>query len=287
MKRVAFLTCDGLPDLSGDDALAAPAFAARGATIEPVPWDRPATLEAFDGLVVRSCWNYHLKLDAFRAFVGDVARRGLRLVNPPAMVLANLDKQYLRSLAAEGVAIPRTVWLPAGTRADLADLMRAEGLAQAVVKPTVSLSAYKTWRTSIAEAPALQPQLDDLLAATGVMVQELVGEVVTGGEQSLVFFDGAFSHAVLKRPRPGDFRVQEEHGGSRDPLTPTPDILRQAAEIVARMSPPPTYARVDGVDVRGRFVLMELELVDPMLYLIHGPEAAERFAAAVLAALGR
>lgn len=281
--RVALVTCRKIPTLTDDDRLLPPALAAAGATGEAVVWDDPAVdWRPFDRLVLRSVWDYHLRPDAFAAWLD--ARDGAALWNPPALVRWNAHKSYLRALAAVGVATLDTEWLPRGGGRVLADVLDARGWRDAVVKPAVSASAYRTFRLSRAEADARQPDLDAILADGDALVQPYAPEVAADGEWSLLFFGGAYSHAVRKRPAAGDFRVQEELGGRAETEDPPAEIVAQAAAALGRAPARTAYARVDGVVRGGTFVLMELELVEPVLYLARHPEAPARLAAAVLAA---
>jgi hypothetical protein len=121
------------------------------------------------------------------------------------------------------------------------------------------------------------------------MVQPLVGEIERDGEWSLVFFTGRYSHAVLKRPRAGDFRVQREHGGTLESVDPEPSVIAAAARTIAAIpfgDAPPLYARVDGCLVGGALLLMELEVLEPELFLRCAPESAGRLADALLARIG-
>jgi hypothetical protein len=173
------------------------------------------------------------------------------------------------------------VWVERGAQIDLATLLRDHGLDAAVIKPVISLSAYKTWRTSLAEAQAHQAAFDQLVAEQGVMVQAFIADVTTQGELSLVFLGGSYSHTVCKRPRDGDFRVQADFGGTRAAMVPPAHVLAQAQAIVELVREPLLYARVDGIDVGDRFLLMELELIDPVLFFAYDHAAPQRFAEAL------
>ncbi|HEY7545880.1 MAG TPA: hypothetical protein VID27_13395, partial [Blastocatellia bacterium] len=153
---------------------------------------------------------------------------------------------------------------------------------QAVIKPTISATARRTWRTSIRTAREDQSRLDEILSESSAVVQEFVEEVVTQGEWSIIFL-GGYSHAVLKRAAAGDFRVQSEFGGISEMLTPPQRIIRQAEEILRMIDSPIIYARVDGVESGGRFTLLELELTEPELFLRLDPHAPARFAQAIAA----
>ena len=287
-RTVAFLTCRSAPGFARDDAHAVAALGRLGVEVVAVPWEDARDGAPADALLVtRSCWNYHLHAEAFARQIDALTRQGRALVNAAPVVLENLDKRYLAALEGRGVPIPPTLWLERGARVSLAEILERAGIDEAVLKPTVSLSAYRTFRVRRADATAAQPELDAILEASGAMVQAFVPEIVTGGELSLVFFDGRYSHAVRKRPRPGDFRVQDDHGGTHAPASPGAASVLQAEAIVATATPAPTFARVDGVEVGGRLVLMELELIDPVLFLGDAPGAAERFAAALVGAMDR
>jgi len=130
-----------------------------------------------------------------------------------------------------------------------------------------------------------QPQLDELIENPGAMVQQFIPGIRTRGEWSLSFFAGRFSHAVIKTPKAGDFRVQAEHGGSERRVPPPDFVLAAAKRALAALAEVPLYARVDGVENDGQFLLMELELIEPTLYLTHDPEAPARFADAIAGAM--
>ena len=243
--------------------------------------------KGFQGVMVRSCWDYHRRLPEFLAWIARLERDGLAraLWNPPELLRWNSHKSYLRDLAARGVPVVPTRWLERGSSSDLSELLRREAWPEAVVKPAVSASASGTLSTTLAGAAASQPRLDALLAAGDVLVQPLMPEVRDAGEWSLMFFAGRFSHAVLKRPAAGDYRVQWEFGGSAESRTPPPELTRDAERVLASVPGDPLYARVDGVARDGRLVLMELELIEPHLFLGWDAGAATRLADAVRAVL--
>ena len=286
MKRIALATAAKLPTLNDDDALLIPALAELGFTAVPAVWDSPEVCwEAFQGVVVRSCWDYHHRLEEFLAWVTRLEGAGVPLWNPPAVLRWNSHKGYLRDLAARGVPVVPTRWLERGAPVELGRLLRDAGWSDAVVKPAVSASAHGTWRTSLEMASADQPRLDELLGAGDVMVQPLMNEVQDpkGGEWSVMFFGGRASHAVLKRPAVGDYRVQWEFGGSAVTMTPPAGLVADAKAVMAAVPGVPLYARVDGVERDGRLVLMELELIEPHLFLGWDIGAAARLATVLTA----
>ena len=167
--------------------------------------------------------------------------------------------------------------------ANLSDLLADHGWDAAVVKPTISATAMLTWRTSRAQASDDQGAFEDLLRQSGAMVQPFLEEVASQGEWSVFYFNGTLSHAVIKHPQPGDFRVQSDFGGSSFAASPPYWLLDQVQMLLATIAEPWLYARVDGVARGERFLLMELELIEPSLFLAKDPQAPERFAEAILA----
>jgi glutathione synthase/RimK-type ligase-like ATP-grasp enzyme len=282
--RVALVTCRQIPGLTEDDRLLVPALAAPGAQAEAVVWDDPAVAwSRFDRVVLRSVWDYHLRPDAFDAWLAARERDGVAMWNPAALVRWNAHKSYLRALAQAGVATVETAWLDRGSQQALAALMDARGWTDVVLKPAVSASAHRTFRVARAAAEARQADLDAILAEGDALVQPFAPEIAAG-EWSILFFGGTYAHAVRKRPAAGDFRVQEELGGRAETEEPEAGIVAHAAAALAAAPGRTAYARVDGIVRDGVFVLMELELIEPVLYLARHPDAPARLAAAVLSA---
>jgi glutathione synthase/RimK-type ligase-like ATP-grasp enzyme len=283
VRKVAFVTYSGLPRLTEDDRLALEPLREQGAEAQAVLWDSPdVRWEEFDSVVIRSCWEYHLRVEEFSAWIERMERKGVPLWNPPRVVRSNIDKRYLEGLAEKGVAVAPSVWLEKGARLNLEAVLREHDWEQAVVKPTISMTAFKTWITSPARARADEPAAQEILQSSGVMIQKFVDEVRTKGEWSFIFFRKEYSHGVLKRAKPGDFRVQNDFGGYLEDSSPSPSLVEQAQAIVNLVEEPLLFARVDGIDVDGTLILMELELIDPVLFLGVDHHAPLRFASAIM-----
>jgi glutathione synthase/RimK-type ligase-like ATP-grasp enzyme len=279
--RVALATAAAWAALNDDDRLLVDALGALGVEAAPAVWDDP-TVEwgAHDVVVIRSCWDYFHRADEFRAWIDRLEAAGVALHNPPAVARWNMDKGYLRELEARGVGIVPTAWVERGAGGSLGELLGERGWRAAVVKPRVSASANGTWRTEGGGTDD-EARFRDGVAQGALMVQPFVDAVQAEGEWSLIFVDGEFSHAVIKRPAAGDFRVQIEHGGSADPVRPDPGLVAEARAALEAAPGRTLYARVDGCVVDGRFLVMELELLEPHLFLGTAPGAAERLAGAV------
>lgn len=286
VRRVGLATYRRLPNLSADDRVLVPALAALGLRAEAVVWDQPDVPPGVTAVVIRSCWDYHLRIDEFFSWLSRLERRGVRVLNPPPLIRWNADKHYLLDLSSRGVATVPTRVIRKGERGRLAGVLAEAGFEEAVVKPAVSASAHATWRTSRALAHHDDSQFQAAVAAGDVLVQPLISVVATQGEWSVICFGGTPSHAVLKRPAAGDWRVQGELGGTAQLRTAPPALIKDARRVLsAAGAEQAAYARVDGYLDDDRLVLMELELIEPQLYLDLEPEAPSRFAGAIAATL--
>src|SRR5690606_19991747 len=150
-----------------------------------------------------------------------------------------------------------------------------------VVKPTISGGAYRTHRFRVDDAPDYEQEIAGVLADRGVLVQPFLPEIIESGELSLLFFDGVFSHAVCKRAKPGEYRVQFQCVGTNARVDVDPALVEQARGCVLAAPSLPVYARVDGVVSNGAFLLMELEVFEPLMFLAAEPQAPARFACAI------
>ena len=280
--RIAIVTCSTLLDLTPGDRLFADALRYRDAEAVAVAWDDPAVAwEAFDAIVLRSPWDYFHSLTRFKAWLDRLELHGCRVINPVETVRWNSHKRYLLELEQHGCGIPATRLVPRGDARPLAAHLAETGWARAVIKPAVSGGAWRTMRVEGAPAAADEAAFATTLAAGDVVLQEYLEEVATRGEWSLMFFGGGFSHAVLKRPAAGDFRVQRDLGGSVAAGSPPAAVSAAASMALAALRVPAVYARMDLVETPRGALLMEAELIEPYLFLEHHPPAAAALARAV------
>jgi glutathione synthase/RimK-type ligase-like ATP-grasp enzyme len=280
-RRVAFATWSGEPHLSPDDELAAEICRRRGVTVDARPWDAACDWRAYAAVVLRSTWNYHLQPERFLAWVAHLDAHRVPLWNPPAVIRWNLHKRYLRAIDVGGVEVPETIVLSRGDAPSLAALLDDRGWPSAVVKPAISASAFETAMVARGDAAAYQAAFAAGLRERDLLVQQPVAGIA-GGELSVIFFRGRYSHTVRKTPVPGEFRVQESLGGRVEPYEPDAAAIDRCRRVLAQVPGPTLYARIDGVPRGDTFVLLEVEVLEPSLFLGFDSGAAERFADAVL-----
>lgn len=280
MPKILLLTADSLSHEDHETALLAAELATLGVDSEFVSW---TALTPADGLgdlaLIRSTWDYTTRLAEFLAFLGGLP---IPVVNPVEVVRWNCHKGYLTKLAAAGAPVVPTVLVPAGSTAELPDV----GSAEIIVKPASSAGARGVGRFT-STAPAARDHLRLLLDTGDVLVQPFLPGVADG-ERSLVFLGGNYAHAVRKTPAAGDFRVQEQYGGVIVPHVCSPAELaaaQAALDAVPGGAQALLYARVDLVGPADAPMIMELELIEPELFLPHAPGSAAVLAKAVTALL--
>lgn len=280
--KIAIATCCALPEPDPDAPLLEAALARAGADVVMLPWDGdddPARDAAL--VVLRSTWNYYRDLPGFLTWLDRTAARA-RVLNPPAIARWNVDKRYLRDLEARGVAIVPTVFVDRGPGADLGRALDGAPFdaarAPIVIKPTVSAASFNTRRFAPGAGDEARAFLRELARERDVMIQPYMEDVEAYGERSLVFVDGALSHAIRKSPR---LAGGDESVSAAQPIA---DDERAFAErALAPMADDLLYARVDVVrDPSGALRIMELELLEPSLFLLQRPEAADRLAQGIV-----
>lgn len=282
--RLALLTDRTLPALSYDDRPLPAALAGFGFRAEPVAWDAPVDWATFDAVLVRSPWDWFGRWPEFSAWLDRVGQLAIPTLNPLPVLRWNAEKSYLRDLAADGVPVTPTAWLAAGAEVDLGGLLDERGWGEVVVKPAVSAWGVDTVRARRDDLDAARALLARRLPADPFLVQPFLAGVLRGGEQSFTFVEGEHWGTVTKRPAPGGFLVHEEYGGRTDPAAPAPGFLDAAEATLAavtRRYGPLLYARVDLLAGADGPRVVEVELLEPELFLRFIPDGYRRFAAAV------
>ena len=283
MRRIAYLTMADADDVAIDYEASFPAMRERG--FEPVvqPWREPGVdWDAFAAVYLSTPWDYPEHLAEFRGLLARIDASAAILVNPLELVRWNLEKTYLRELAARGASIVPTLWRDSFDASELPAWFARFGADSIVVKPVVGANAAHTYVIDRTAAAAFVRQLEAVFATRPFCVQPFVDRIRVDGEYSLFFFGAEYSHAIRKQPRAGDFRTQEQYGARIEPHTATAGMIETAQRVVAMLDPQPVYARIDFVrDSDDHCLLMEVELIEPSLYFRSDADAAGRFAAAI------
>ncbi len=281
-KRCAYLTMDDLGDFVSDADLSIAPMAARGWDVDMVSWRNEAICwDDYDAVYICTPWDYQDDPDRFIGVLERIDQSNARLVNDLALVRWSIAKDYLRELESRGALIVPSRWYDNIKGLERRELFRVAGANKIVVKPLVGGNASDTFVLENAGAVELEPVIRETFAAKPFFVQPFVAIIVNEGELSLFVFAGKYSHALVKVPKPGDFRVQEEHGADIRAAEPSADLIATAGQVLSLVEPSPVYVRADFVrNTDGRFLLMELELIEPALYFRMDAGAADRFAAA-------
>ncbi|HSR69127.1 MAG TPA: hypothetical protein VLU25_14420 [Acidobacteriota bacterium] len=283
MKRCAFLTLSDAADFVIDDQLAYRPLRELGWQVEAVPWRDSRAWDSFHAVVIRSPWDYQNDPEAFLAVLERIENSRAQLFNSLDLVRWNLSKTYLRDLEARGVPIIPTCWLNRVEPGRIGDLFETVGNEQIVIKPVIGANADGAYRLDRGALRRMGSEVESYYSQRPLMAQPFVRSVLEEGEYSLFYFNGQYSHAILKTPKDQDFRVQEEHGADIRSVLPEESILNAGRSTIEALPEPPLYARADYVRANhgSGFWLVELELIEPSLYLRMSPSAPARFAHAL------
>ncbi|WP_347218177.1 hypothetical protein [Chryseobacterium sp.] len=253
----------------------------KGLDVVPTIWnDENVDWDSFDVAVIKSPWDYHNHLNEFLNWLDQLKALGVKVLNPVEIIKWNSDKHYLKDIADKQLPVIASEYLEKGSSFShhFFDLFNADKL---VVKPCVSAGAQNTVTISRDNFDERSKEIDQFLKEQDYMVQPFVEEI-KNGEWSFLFFNGKYSHCSLKTPKQGDFRVQHYHGGSISYPTPDPLHIEQAGIYLKNLPQSTLYARVDGVLINNSFHLMELELIEPYLFLNGNNELQENYYQALI-----
>ena len=240
----------------------------KGLDIQYEIWNDPkVNWNEYAVIILKSPWDYFDRFAEFSAWLDLLEKQNLRVLNPVKTVRWNCDKRYLFDIEKSGFGIVPGRLLEKAQILELATLFDSWQVEKIVVKPVISGGAKNTFSISRSEAAEYEQILAGLLKEEAYLAQPFMPEIQTEGEWSLVFFNGKFSHCVLKVPKLGDFRVQHYFGGAIVASPPPETVLKSAKKLTQEFAKGCLYARVDGVLSHGEFKLMELELIEPLLYL--------------------
>lgn len=257
----------------------------QGLDVERVIWnDDSVKWSDYNVVVLKAPWDYHDQLPKFLAWMDAVEQGGAKVINPPSIVRWNSDKEYLLDIA-EKLPVIKSIVLRPGDSLDF-DALKSHFKAEKLVfKPTISAGAKHTYLIDDFNISQMSKTLSQLIDAQPMLVQEFASEVQSEGEWSFLFFNREYSHHLLKKPGKSDFRVQHYFGGTIHKPEVDKDLINQTSKYVEQFASECMYARVDGIVRNGTFHLMELELIEPLLFLAYANDGQKAAQNRYLAAL--
>jgi hypothetical protein len=280
MKQCAILTMDTLDEFVAYDKLLDQPMADCGWQTSHISWRKKnVDWSHFDAVIIRSTWDYQEDAEAFMQVLKDIESKTI-LLNSLSIAQWNINKNYLREVEQKGAVIIPTIWLEAFDFESVESYFTHFNTEQIIIKPTVSANSDNTFWLKKETFTNDKALLKESLKDRQLMVQPFVPAIIEEGEYSLFYFAGDYSHCILKTPKSGDFRVQEEHGGLLQSITPCKELLTAANKALQTIPEKVLYARIDLVQHQGSFQLMEIELIEPSLYFNLDDQAAPRFAKA-------
>ena len=280
MAKIIFTTCAMWPAISANDRYVADALTRRGHLVAAAPWN--GDFKAFAGadlVLLRSNWDYHYAVSEFGQWLDEIEAHHIPIQNSLSLVRGNISKSYMIDLKRNGLLVPDTAVVH--TQQELEAVFAQKQWAQAVIKPIYGASGHLVERIAKDEIVTwAQQHLKE--SNRPWLVQEFLAQIQDGGELSLVFFNGKYSHTVQKKPQKGEFRINSKYQGQISRFEPPQATIEQARRVLESLVEIPLYARLDGVLINDEdFCLLELELNEPGLYFQYAPETANHFAQAI------
>ena len=231
----------------------------------------------YDLLLLKSPWDYFDYFEKFLLWLDVIEELGIPILNPVDIVRWNADKHYLKDISDAGLPVTPSLFIEKSTVPRLHDYFVHFATDKLIIKPTVSGGSKNTFKFTEKDVERLGPQIEDLLKNESFIIQPFLNEIQDEGELSFLFFNGKFSHCLLKKAKAGDFRVQHTLGGSIHPQNPSEKLIAATSKYVEEFAKSCLYARVDGVIIDGEFYLMELELIEPFLFLFTEEKSYENY----------
>lgn len=258
------------------------AFEAQGLKVDITYWDNPTyEWQETKSVLFRTIWDYFERFDEFWEWLEQVKTK-TRLINSYELIKWNIDKHYLKDISSWGIETVPTYFADKGCNMKLHEIAKRNQWKDLVIKPAISASAFKTYKILANEIQANEKLFNSLVQERNMLVQPYFETITQLGEASLMVVDGKFTHAILKKAQPGDFRVQDDFGGTVHNYIPTKAEINFAEKVFETCKTKPVYGRVDIVwDNDKNFYLSELEILEPELWIRNYPKCAERIAEAV------
>ena len=288
-QRVVFLTCSDTPSINAEycthDDLAAETLRQHGLSVVASVWDDDnSPLCSSDLIIIRSVWDYYLKIPTFLSWLDKMEECQTPLLNSTPIVRWNMHKSYLLELSEKGIHIANTeVYRKGSQPPDLCDVLKRTCWEQMIVKPCIGGGSYGVTRlNNHDDAYQFQSVFDSLLKEKDMILQRYIKGITSCGEWSLMFFNKKFSHCVVKVPPVGDYRTLPELFGPIQAIKPTKEMINFATNVLDQVDAKLLQARVDIMkDEDGQMYLGELELIEPALFLDFDDDAPKKFADAI------
>ena len=275
--RVALITGAEMAKPDPESHLLIHELCVLGIPSELISWRAPLDWSLFDLVVIRTPWDYFLHLEEFLSWVEDV-EKVTKVLNSSCILRWNCHKKYLKELSGLGVPTVPTLWVTKNQQCD--GLMDSIEWPIVVVKPAVSIGAIGALKGNPQDSH-VKHHLEEELKKGDVMIQPFLESVADFGELSLIYFNGAYSHSILKKPQQGDYRVQDAYGGTNTVFEPEIEVQKIGDQVMSHLPDFSLYARVDLVKYQNQWLLMELEAIEPELFLPLDPQASVRLAKAI------
>ena len=292
MKDITLLTCRSyfkpnkinpyIANILKEEQLLKAALQKQGLSVEITYWDNPTyNWSATKAVIFRTIWDYFERFDEFWKWLQELNTK-TKLINSFDLIKWNIDKHYLKDLSNWGIETVPTYFADKGCNIKLHEIAKTNQWKDLVIKPAISASAFKTHKILANEIQGNEKLFNSLVQERDMLIQPYFQTITQLGEASLMVFDGKFTHAILKKAQPGDFRVQDDFGGTVNNYMPTKEEINFAEKVFEVCKTKPIYGRVDIVwDNDKNFYLSELEIIEPELWIRNYPKSAERIAEAV------
>jgi glutathione synthase/RimK-type ligase-like ATP-grasp enzyme len=292
MKKIAFLASprykfilEKCPDFIDEFEVLKTEFARFGVKLIIADWqDQSIDWKSFDKVIPKACWDYSNFPKQFLSYLRHCDAAKVEFQNPIETLLWNMRKTYLSDLYSRGFNVGELKIIPENSKLCISEIQsELNPDKMLVIKPSVSGGAKNTIRCPAKELGTHEALLKLILSEADLIIQPYFSEIATEGEYSFFFFGNEFSHAILKKPAQGDFRAHQLFGGENLNYEPSLTEIKEAFKFTEGAPTPLAYARVDVFRSKGRFMLIELELIEPYLYFERAPkESLARFCEAVL-----
>lgn len=262
-----------------EDRLLQEALERKGLRVHRTDWtNNDYDWTSTRSVIFRSTWDYTERYEEFLRYIHTVSEKTC-VINPAPIIVWNLDKHYLRDLQQRGVSIPQTIYIEKDTETSLQKLFNQHSFIEAILKPAMSAGARHTYRLNERNLTEHETLFRQLIHSEAMMLQPFLSSVMTDGEKTLVVIGGRYTHAIIKKAKQGDFRVQDDFGGTVHHYSPTDEEIAFAEHAVSVCDPLPAYARVDILlNGDGEPVVSELEMIEPELWFRFHPKAADDLA---------